>query len=45
MDYCKVFHVNCLTGCGVMATFVYKELTRNLEIANTACKVWPISGD
>ena len=41
---CK-FHVDIMSGSGVMTNFVYKGLTRNLEIANTTVWVLPISGD
>ena len=35
-SYCSKFHVNIITGSGVMAIFFYKGLSRNLEIGNTA---------
>ena len=28
-SYCSKFHVNMITGYGVMTIFVYKRLTRN----------------
>ena len=34
-SYCSKFHVNIITGFGVMTIFFYKGLTRNLEIGNT----------
>ena len=44
------FHVNIVTGSGVMTTFVHKRkgLTRNPEIGNTSVqvlpKIWRLSG-
>ena len=35
-SYRTKFHIIIITGCGVMTIFVYKGLTRNLEIGNTA---------
>ena len=35
------FHVNIITGSGVMTIFFYKGLTRNLEIRNTSVLVLP----
>ena len=35
------FHVNIMTGFGVMTIFVYKGLTRNPEIGNTPIWVLP----
>ena len=35
------FYINMITGSGVMAIFVYKGLTRNREIENTAVWVLP----
>ena len=29
------FHLNIITGSGVMTTYFYKGLTRNVEIGNT----------
>ena len=34
-SYWSKFYVNVITGSGVMTIFVYKGLTRNLEIGNT----------
>ena len=34
-SYWSKFHVNIITGSGVMTIFVYKRLTRNPEIGNT----------
>ena len=39
------FPVNIMTAFRVMAIFVCKGLTRNLEIGNTLSEFWPISGD
>ena len=33
-SYCSRFHVNIITGFGVMTVFFYKGLTRNPEIGN-----------
>ena len=44
-SYWSKFHVNFITGSGVLAIFFYKGLTRNLEIGNTLVWVCPISGD
>ena len=35
------FHVNIITGSGVMTIFFYKGLTRNTEIGNTPVWVLP----
>ena len=35
------FHVNIMTGSGVMTIFFYKRLTRNPEIGNTPVWVLP----
>ena len=35
------FHVNIITGSGIMTIFFYKGLTRNLEIGNTLVWVLP----
>ena len=43
--YGSEFHVNIITGSGVMIIFIYKELTRNPEIRNTLVSVCPIYGD
>ena len=34
-SYRSKFHVNIITGSGVMIIFFYKGLTRNPEIRNT----------
>ena len=39
------FHVNIMTGSGVMTIFVYIVLTRYPEIENTLSDFCPISGD
>ena len=39
-DWSK-FHVNIMTGSGFMTVFVYKGLTRNLEIESTPIWVLP----
>ena len=43
--YWYKFHVNIMTGSGIMTIFVYKGLTRNPEIRNTHLEICPISGD
>ena len=43
-SYWSKFHVNIITGSGVMTIFFYKGLTRNSEIGNTH-EFFPISGD
>ena len=40
-SYCSKFHINIISGSGVMTTFFYKGLTRNPEIGNTP--VWGLS--
>ena len=35
------FHVNIITGSGIMTIFFYKGLTRNLDIGNTPVWVFP----
>ena len=40
-SYWFKFHVNIITGSGVMAVFFYKGLTRNPEIGNTLVWVLP----
>ena len=35
------FHVNIITGFGIMTIFFYKRLTRNLEFRNTPVWVFP----
>ena len=39
--YWSRFHVNIITGSGIMAIFFYKGLTRNPEIGNTPIWVLP----
>ena len=34
VSYWSKFHVNIMTGSGVMTIFVYKVLARNLEMGN-----------
>ena len=41
LSYWSQFHVNIMTGSGVMTIFVYKGLTRNTEIGNTPFWVLP----
>ena len=43
-SYWSKFHVNIITGFGIMAIFFYKGLTRNPEIGNPF-EFCPISGD
>ena len=40
-SYWSKFHVNIITGSGIMTIFFYKRLTRNLEIRNTPLWVLP----
>ena len=40
-SYWSKFHVNIITGSGVMTIFFYKGLTRNPEIRNTSIWVSP----
>ena len=40
-SYWSKFHVNIITGSGVMTIFFYKWLTRNPEIGNTPVWVLP----
>ena len=40
-SYLPKFHVNIITGSGVMTIFFYKRLTRNPEIGNTPVWVLP----
>ena len=40
-SYWSKFHVNIITGSGVITIFVYKGLTRNPEIGNTLVWVLP----
>ena len=41
ISYWFEFHINNMTGSGVMTIFVYKGLTRNPEIGNTPLWVLP----
>ena len=40
-SYCSKFHLNVITGPGVMTLFFYKGLTRKPEIRNTSAWVLP----
>ena len=40
-NYWSKFHVNVITGSGVITIFFYKGLTRNVEIGNIAIWVLP----
>ena len=40
-SYWSKFHVNIITGSGIMTIFFYKGLTRNSEIGNTHVWVFP----
>ena len=40
-SYCSKFHVNIITGSGVMTIFSNKELTKNPEMGNTP--IWDLS--
>ena len=40
-SYWSKFHVNIITGSGIMTIFFYKGLTRNPEIGNTHVWVFP----
>ena len=40
-SYWPKFHVNIITGSGIMTIFFFKGLTRNLEIGNTPVWVFP----
>ena len=40
-SYWSKFHVNIITGSGIMTIFFYKGLNRNLEIGNTPAWVLP----
>ena len=40
-SYCSQFHVNIITGSGVVTILFYKGLTRNLEMGNTPVWVLP----
>ena len=40
-SYWSKFHVNIITGSGIMTIFFYKGLTRNPEIGNTPVWVLP----
>ena len=40
-SYWSKFHVNIITGSGIMTIFFYKRLARNPEIGNTPVSVLP----
>ena len=40
-SYWSKFHVNTVTGSGVITIFFYKGLIRNLEIGNNPVRVLP----
>ena len=40
-SYWFKFHVNVITGSGIMTIFIFKGLTRNPEIGNTPVCVLP----
>ena len=40
-SYWSTFHVNTITGSGVITIYFYKGLTRNPEIGNTPVSVLP----
>ena len=40
-SYCSKFHVNIITGSGIMTIFINKELTKNPEMGNTP--IWDLS--
>ena len=40
-SYWSKFHINIITGSGIMSIFFYKGLTRNPEIRNTPVWVFP----
>ena len=40
-SYWSKFHVNIITGSGIMTIFFYNGLTRNLQIGNTPVWVFP----
>ena len=45
-SYWSKFHVNIITGSGIITIFFYKRLTRNTEIGNTpASEFCTVSGD
>ena len=44
-SYWSKFHLNIITGSGVMAIYFYKRLTRNMENRNSLSEFYPISGD
>ena len=44
-SYWSKFHVNIITGSGVMIIYFYKGLTRNPEIKNNPSEFCPIPGD
>ena len=39
--YCSKFHINIITGSGIIIIFFYKGLARNLEIGNIPVWVLP----
>ena len=43
-SYCSKFHVNVVTGSGILTIFFYKGLTRSPEIGNTPVWVFPNFG-
>ena len=43
--YWSKFHINIMTGSGVMTIFFYKGLSINQETKNTPPEFWSISGD
>ena len=44
-SYWSKFHVNTITGSGVMTISFYEGLTRNTEIGNNPSEFCPTSGD
>ena len=40
-NYYSKFHLNIISGSGVMTIYFYKGLTRNPEIGNTPVRVLP----
>ena len=40
-SYWSKFHINIITGSGVMTIYFYKGLTRNPEIRNTPVRILP----
>ena len=41
LSFWSKFHVNIVTGSGIMTIFFYKGLTRNPEIGNTPVSILP----